>query len=394
MSDNPEDTGQISVAELLARNGQQVESRGGRRRRGAPGGISVAELTGELPIVTDSPVPTRGRRAAPEPDEEVAATAEPPVGATADLPVRTPAPESSIAAAALSPTAAPADSAFDVAPTGLVPPLAEPEYTQAIPALRRAVLAKADADRKADTDRRAAALKPAAPKPAAPRPAAPKPAPVSVAEPAAERTQIVAKVAAAEPPATQPAAPVTPLPTPAVKPPLPTRTPPVQEPALLLGGSLAADLLRQARSARNESLDEARALVQTTGEFPRMNFGSGPDTDAADADADTEYEDEHEPAESDDDSAAPAGGAVRQWLVLVGQAVVAIGAGALLFKGFEKLWQTLPWVAMVLAVLVIAGLVAVVRILRQTEDLVSLLIAVIVGVLVTIGPLLFVLSSS
>src|SRR5690606_12369610 len=45
------DTGQISVAELLARNGQKVGTRaGGRRRRGASGGISVAELTGEIPI--------------------------------------------------------------------------------------------------------------------------------------------------------------------------------------------------------------------------------------------------------------------------------------------------------------------------------------------------------
>ncbi len=47
------DTGQISVAELLARNGKKVGSRsssGGRRRRGTTGGISVAELTGEIPI--------------------------------------------------------------------------------------------------------------------------------------------------------------------------------------------------------------------------------------------------------------------------------------------------------------------------------------------------------
>eukprot|EP01133_Synstelium_polycarpum_P026509 gene26509-31876_t len=51
----------ISVAELLKRNGQSVESRGGRRRRGVAGGISVAELTGEIPIVRQS-----GSRAAAE----------------------------------------------------------------------------------------------------------------------------------------------------------------------------------------------------------------------------------------------------------------------------------------------------------------------------------------
>ncbi|MBY3872268.1 hypothetical protein HQN98_17925, partial [Rhodococcus fascians] len=67
MSDaNPEDTGQISVAELLARNGQKTNlTAGGRRRRGVKGGISVAELTGEIPVVRDEP----GDRSAPVVDE-------------------------------------------------------------------------------------------------------------------------------------------------------------------------------------------------------------------------------------------------------------------------------------------------------------------------------------
>ena len=58
-----EDSQQISVAELLKRNGQTVESRGGRRRRGVAGGISVAELTGEIPIVRPA-----GSRSAAESD--------------------------------------------------------------------------------------------------------------------------------------------------------------------------------------------------------------------------------------------------------------------------------------------------------------------------------------
>ncbi len=55
----PEDsqsTRPISVAELLARNGTiGAPPHGGRRRRrrGDTDSISVAELTGEIPIVTD-----------------------------------------------------------------------------------------------------------------------------------------------------------------------------------------------------------------------------------------------------------------------------------------------------------------------------------------------------
>ena len=69
-----EDSQQISVSELLKRNGQQVESRGGRRRRGVKGGISVAELTGEIPVVRD---PSDSRALDPEPEPEPAAP-EPP----------------------------------------------------------------------------------------------------------------------------------------------------------------------------------------------------------------------------------------------------------------------------------------------------------------------------
>ena len=68
--------------------------------------------------------------------------------------------------------------------------------------------------------------------------------------------------------------------------------------------------------------------------------------------------------------------------------------GALLFKGFEKLWDMMPWVALVLAVLVILGLVATVRIMRKTDDMFSIVIAIVVGVFVTMGPLVFLLSTN
>ncbi|OQS24319.1 hypothetical protein B0T44_01555, partial [Nocardia donostiensis] len=62
-----EDSKQLSVAELLARNGQQgaTPSGGGRRRRGGRG-ISVAELTGDLPVIDSG----NGRSAHSAPEDE------------------------------------------------------------------------------------------------------------------------------------------------------------------------------------------------------------------------------------------------------------------------------------------------------------------------------------
>ncbi|WP_280346151.1 hypothetical protein [Nocardia neocaledoniensis] len=84
----------------------------------------------------------------------------------------------------------------------------------------------------------------------------------------------------------------------------------------------------------------------------------------------------------------------RQWLILAGQSVGAAVAGMLLFKGFETLWETMHWVALALAMVVILGLVALVRVLRRTDDIFSTVIAVVVGVFVTLGPLAFLLSTS
>ena len=86
----PEDhssTRPISVAELLARNGSiGAPPVGGRRRRrrGNADSVTVAELTGEIPIITDAthagkadePVPTGGSVEADEPVSTNGAAAE------------------------------------------------------------------------------------------------------------------------------------------------------------------------------------------------------------------------------------------------------------------------------------------------------------------------------
>jgi F0F1-type ATP synthase assembly protein I len=73
--------------------------------------------------------------------------------------------------------------------------------------------------------------------------------------------------------------------------------------------------------------------------------------------------------------------------LVVAQSILAVAFGAGLFIAFDQLWKWNPIVALVLAVLVILGLVAAVWVVRKTEDIASTLIAVAVGALVTMGPL-------
>ena len=72
---------------------------------------------------------------------------------------------------------------------------------------------------------------------------------------------------------------------------------------------------------------------------------------------------------------------------VVGQCIIAVAFGAGLFVAFDQLWKWNNIVALVLSVLVILGMVVGVRVVRKTEDIGSTLIAVAVGALVTLGPL-------
>lgn len=85
---------------------------------------------------------------------------------------------------------------------------------------------------------------------------------------------------------------------------------------------------------------------------------------------------------------APERSGASQWLILIAQVLASAVAGAALFIGFQLLWGDLPWVAFALAIIVIVGLVAMVRVLRRSNDTVSIALAVIVGLGVTCGPLL------
>ena len=90
--------------------------------------------------------------------------------------------------------------------------------------------------------------------------------------------------------------------------------------------------------------------------------------------------------DEDAGTAAPMSSFLRgAWVV--GQCIIAVAFGAGLFIAFDQLWKWNNIVALVLSVLVILGLVVGVRVVRKTEDIGSTLIAVAVGALVTLGPL-------
>lgn len=92
--------------------------------------------------------------------------------------------------------------------------------------------------------------------------------------------------------------------------------------------------------------------------------------------------DVHEEAEPP----SPAQKIISGTLVVL-QSILAVAFGAGLFIAFDQLWKWNNIVALVLSVLVILGLVAAVWVVRKTEDIASTLIAVAVGALVTMGPL-------
>ncbi len=125
------------------------------------------------------------------------------------------------------------------------------------------------------------------------------------------------------------------------------------------------------------------------GEVVDSGYGdSGDYDDASDHDADGgEYE---RADDSDDGVDAPRRGALSVLgtsLVAVVQSLFAVVFGAGLFIGFDQLWRWNNIVALALSALVIAALMIGVHVVRKTEDFVSTLIAALVGILVTFGPL-------
>ncbi|MGW5288024.1 hypothetical protein [Rhodococcus pyridinivorans] len=418
MSENrSNDTGQISVAELLARNGQKVGTRaGGRRRRGASGGISVAELTGEIPITrADSKVerntPTDAESAAGQADSSSSTAAveaeTPPKAVPAPRKVETPKLEtpkaatfalSDIEKTTVTPRVAvetktpPVKTGTSTPAVTKTPPAAKTPPTAKAPSGPAAkVPAAADEVSKTDTVSKTAASTKVASKAAPPK----IESPTEVIRPEALPRRARAHLGAAAP-GSQSGEGAAVADKKADKksekasaPAVSVRKADVAEPRLLSGP--ASDL-----QGTGSDADDSTDTIGAAGAAPdasegvassrsRKSRGKGgkATSDAADDSARKSADDESTDAEQ--------GSGLKQWALLIGESVAAIVAGGLLFKGFERLWDLMPWVAFALALLVIVGLVALVRVLRRTDDITSQLIALAVGAFVAFGPLLFLL---
>src|SRR5271156_91948 len=348
-----EGTKPISVAELLARNGNlgaPAVTRRRRRRRGDSDAVTVAELTGEIPIIRDD-------------DHH---------GRTEGAPSTTRAPGANGGAQVAERAASqpPAELGSEQAVAGRVGenqpktaywPEPEPRWPKSAPQTQRASgpersayprpLRNAEAR---DTGHPAArAGKPG------PQSGAEDMSPDPMDDYAGSPVNLMDSEVREAEPATEDSAYV-------------RSYLQASERTLFGGGQTLADEL-----ARRRSDQLARADADS------LDAGSRRD----------ELEEEHpdleaRPAGAQDAHQGP-GTLQTLWRgsLIVLQSILVVWFGAGLFIAFDQLWRWNSIVALVLSVLVILGLVVGVRVVRKTEDIASTLIAVAVGALITLGPL-------
>ncbi len=330
--DDSQNTRPISVAELLAKNGTIGSPPVGgrrRRRRGNSDAVTVAELTGEIPIIRTGEIPV-AREEAPAPAGE-------------ETPDETTAETSSETA---SEAAASADTNGSAPAAPVEAPAAEPEPEEpqrpfdAPPERADAPLPRRESGPARSYD----------PRPRR-RPVAP---PVEVAAPESE--------SGAEQ----------------------MTFDPLDDSATLLdlsGAQQEADGAAELQSYLRSSGGTLFGGETVADDLARRGVVQEDQEKSPATVADTE------PAPAKERSRAGTLAALGRAGLAALQSILAVAFGAGLFIAFDQLWRWNNIVALVLSVLVILGLVVAVRVVRKTEDIASTLIAVAVGALVTLGPL-------
>jgi len=79
----------------------------------------------------------------------------------------------------------------------------------------------------------------------------------------------------------------------------------------------------------------------------------------------------------------PAG---KEWLAVAAQLTLGVVGGAGVWLLFNWLWMHIPALALGAALVVVVGLVWIVRKIRKAEDMQTTVLAVLVGVVVTVSP--------
>ena len=335
--DDHSSTRPISVAELLAKNGTiGAPPVGGRRRRrrGNADSVTVAELTGEIPVLTDDVEP-------PAPSDDVADVAE-RRGRATTCPTKREAPVASATSNGVvehAPVQSPAEAEAEAEYAAhLEQRDADPEPLDFAPPPRRAHVAPRTGF-------------------SAPTGGAEQMSPDPLVDDEDEDDDDLALLDIDDIDDDRRLDDVSPV-----------RTTPRPRPA-------------PAPSYRRSSADTLFGGQSVADDLARRGRQPGPeDIDLGDEDV--------KPADvAPSEVAEERGSSFLRGVWVVAQCILAVAFGAGLFIAFDQLWKWNSIVALVLGVLVILGLVVGVRVVRKTEDIGSTLIAVAVGAMVTFGPL-------
>ena len=354
------DQNKLTVAELLARNNKargekesKKDNRSRRHRRSLDeGGISVAELTGNLKKVKASPAEAKHTSVSIDEDAPVirspksaeqagADSAKKPAADPAAKPAAKRAAQPAAKAAQTTKPAAKTAAASSATPAAAAPAAQKPAATGAAQDAAKKNQPSADDTAVIQRVDKAGEAKPAAAKSAADTPAAKKPA----AEKARAEKQGTAKPAAEKPKDDK-------------------RAKAAGAGAAAAGAGAAGAGAAAAAVPASKKAGVAKS-AEETGNLPKVE------------DNEDWVEEEHEKLNP-----------VSILLMIVAGILLAI----VIFKGFEILWDNFPrLVVAVLALCVTAIMVGVTHALRTARDGFSMFLAGFTGLILTFGPLLLVM---
>lgn len=135
-------------------------------------------------------------------------------------------------------------------------------------------------------------------------------------------------------------------------------------------------------------LDEGRSVRLDDERDARPDDGGHMAEDVEDQVEDRIEEDYYE----DDDDAAEASPG-KQWLAMAAQLGFGVAGGAAVWLAFNWFWAQLPAAAVIAALAVTVGLVWLVRKIRRAEDMQTTVLAVFVGLVISVSPAAMLLLS-